>query len=87
MWTTLCTQYEGFGTVLEYNAVQQYMSMVHTYDDYSSLEEFIIAYQQSIQKLKGLKAMAPPEKWHTMNFIAAGMYSTGFSDVAGGLNA
>lgn len=68
MWTTLCTQYEGSGTVLEYNAVQHYMRMA--YDDYPSLEQFIIAFQQSIQKLNDLKC-APPDKWHPMNFIAA----------------
>ena len=68
MWKTLCTQYEGSGTVLEYNAIQEYMRLA--YDDYPSLEQFIIAFQQSIEKLTALN-VALPEKWYPMNFIVA----------------
>ena len=59
MWKTLCTQYEGSGTVLEYNAIQEYMRLA--YDDYPSLEQFIIGFQQAIDKLITLD-IAPPEK-------------------------
>ena len=67
MWKTLCTQYEGSGTVLEYNAIQEYMRLA--YDDYPSLEQFIIGFQQAIDKLITLD-IALPEKWYPMNFIA-----------------
>jgi hypothetical protein len=37
MWKTLCAQYEGSGTVLEYNTVQEYIHLVYSYNDYASL--------------------------------------------------
>jgi hypothetical protein len=71
MWKTLCAQYEGSGTVLEYNTVQEYIHLVHSYNNYASLQEFIIDFQKAIQKLKDLPDMAPPDKWHVINFIAS----------------
>jgi hypothetical protein len=35
------------------------------------LQEFIIDFQKAIQKLKDLLDMAPPDKWHVINFIAS----------------
>jgi hypothetical protein len=37
MWKTLCAQYKDSGTVLEYNTVQEYIHLVHSYDNYASL--------------------------------------------------
>ena len=41
-----------------YNAIVQYTNL--KYDDYTSLEKFIVAFRQLIDKLKTLK-IEPPE--------------------------
>jgi hypothetical protein len=38
------------------------MHLVHSYNNYASLQEFIIDFQKTIQKLKDLPDMAPPDK-------------------------
>ena len=68
MWESLQHQYEGSGTVLEYNAIQTYVSM--KYDDYTSLEKFVVAFKLSIAKLDALE-IAPPQQWNPVMFIAA----------------
>src|SRR6266498_3781863 len=65
MWTTLEAQYKGSGTTLMYNAIVQYTNL--KYNDYTSLEKFIVAFRQSIDKLKTLK-IEPPESWHPILF-------------------
>ena len=45
------------------------MHLVYSYNNYTSLQEFIIDFQKAIQKLKDLLDMAPPNKWHVINFI------------------
>lgn len=68
MWLTLQRHYEGSGVVLEYQAITTYTNL--RYEDFSSLESFIIAFKKSIEKLQTLK-IQPPEKWHPIMFIAA----------------
>ena len=45
------------------------MHLVYSYNNYALLQEFIIDFQKAIQKLKDLLDMAPPDKWHVINFI------------------
>lgn len=45
MWKTLQTQYEGTGAVLNYNAIKEYTRI--KYEDYNSLEKFIIAFKNN----------------------------------------
>ena len=52
MWMTLQQQYEGTGAVLNYNAIEEYTRI--KYEDYTSLEKFIIAFKKSIEKLATL---------------------------------
>ncbi|XMA13681.1 hypothetical protein WAI453_006472 [Rhynchosporium graminicola] len=68
MWEALQAQYEGGGNVLVYNAIQDYVKL--QYNDFNSLEKFIIAFKLSIVKLETLM-MAPPPAWHPIMFIAA----------------
>jgi hypothetical protein len=58
MWSTLQTHYEGSGTVLKYQALETYTRI--RYEDYNSLEQFIVAFKKAIEKLSKLK-MVPPE--------------------------
>lgn len=68
MWATLQIQYEGTGAVLNYNAIEQYTRI--KYEDYTSLEHFIIAFKKSIEKLATLQ-ISPPDSWHPLLFIMA----------------
>ncbi|EKD11974.1 hypothetical protein MBM_09837 [Drepanopeziza brunnea f. sp. 'multigermtubi' MB_m1] len=68
MWEALQHQYEGSGTVLEYNAIQTYVTA--KYEDFSSLEQFVMAFKTSITKLEALD-IAPPAQWNPVMFIAA----------------
>ncbi|CZS92400.1 uncharacterized protein RAG0_02842 [Rhynchosporium agropyri] len=68
MWEALQAQYEGRGNVLVYNAIQDYVKL--QYNDFNSLEKFVVAFKLSIVKLESLK-MAPPPAWHPIMFIAA----------------
>ncbi|KAK6586176.1 hypothetical protein PZA11_001233 [Diplocarpon coronariae] len=67
MWEALQKQYEGSGTVLEYNAIQTYVTI--KYDDFNSLEAYVVAFRLSITKLEALDS-APPSHWHPIMFIA-----------------
>jgi hypothetical protein len=70
MWTTLQTQYEGSGQVVLYTAIVKFHSI--SYDDYTNLDSFVIAYQQSIDKIRTIKQTAAvPEDWIPIIFIKA----------------
>ena len=68
MWVTLQNQYEGSGTVLNYNAIEAYVRI--KYEDYPNLEQFIIAFKGAIEKLASLD-ISPPDSWHPLLFIMA----------------
>uniref|UniRef100_A0A1E1L9Q9 GAG-pre-integrase domain-containing protein n=1 Tax=Rhynchosporium agropyri TaxID=914238 RepID=A0A1E1L9Q9_9HELO len=68
IWEALQAQYEGGGNILVYNAIQDYVKL--QYNDFNSLEKFIIAFKLSIIKLETL-IIAPPPAWHPIMFIAA----------------
>lgn len=68
MWNTLQKQYEGSGVVLKFQAVQDYMLI--RYDDYTSLELFVIAFRKNIERLSNM-GCAPPEEWHPIAFVTA----------------
>ena len=46
---TLQQQYEGTKVVLNYNTIKEYTRI--KYEDYTSLEKFIIAFKKLIKKL------------------------------------
>ena len=68
MWKALQHQYEGTGIVLEYHAIQNYVSI--KYDDFTSLESFAVAFNRNIERLTNLN-IPPPKQWHANMFIAA----------------
>ena len=65
MWEMLANQYESSGVVLNQQAISQYIKM--DYADHNSMDEFIIAFQKSIDTLNTLK-IAPPDSWYTLVF-------------------
>ena len=68
MWTTLQTQYEGTGAVLNYNVIKSYMKI--KYNNYPNLKHFIIVFKKAIEKLANLD-ISPPKSWHPILFIMA----------------
>ena len=67
MWELLQKEYEGSGTVLNYQAIQAYVTI--KYDHYDSLDAFILAFKKSIKRLRVLK-LEPLKEWHPLMFIA-----------------
>lgn len=68
MWTLLTSHYEGSGVVLNYNAIVDYNSI--RYENFSSLEQFVIAFKLAIERLATLK-LEPPKEWHPILFVNA----------------
>ena len=50
MWQELKREYEGSGTILEYNAILTYTNM--KYDSYSTLKAYVLAFKKLIKKLR-----------------------------------
>jgi hypothetical protein len=68
MWRALQQQYEGLGSVLKYNAIQDYVHL--KYENFSSLDTFIIAVREAIDKLESLQC-PPHDDWLPVMFIAS----------------
>lgn len=68
MWDSLANQYESSGIVLNQQAIAKYIKM--RYSDYSTIDEFIIAFQNAIDTLNRLN-IAPPDSWHPLVFLEA----------------
>ena len=68
MWDSLANQYESSGIVLNQQAIAKYIRI--RYSDYSTVDEFIIAFQSAIDTLNRLN-IAPPDSWHPLVFLEA----------------
>ena len=68
MWGALQQQYEGLGLVLKYNAIQDYVYL--KYENFTSLDTFIIAVHEAIKKLKNLQCLPYDDQLPIM-FIAS----------------
>jgi hypothetical protein len=68
MWRALPQQYEGSGSVLKYNSIQDYVHL--KYENFSSLDTFIIAVREAIDKLESLQC-PPHDDWIPVMFIAS----------------
>ena len=68
MWETLANQYESSGTVLNQQAIAKYIKM--DYKEYESMDDFILAFQKSVDMLNTLE-ISPPESWHPLVFLEA----------------
>jgi hypothetical protein len=55
MWTILQSHYEGSGAVLNFNAIEAYTNI--KYDDFINLEQFVIRFKKSIDKLAKLEIL------------------------------
>lgn len=66
MWLALETQYQGQGVVLNYNAIVDMIT--DKYENYSSLESFVISFQSKLAKLKELD-IGVPQAWEPILFI------------------
>ena len=51
-WEALELNYEGKGNVLKYNAIMHFINI--KYEDFSSLDNFIIGFQRALEKLTTL---------------------------------
>jgi len=68
MWMLLQSQYKGSGAVLNYNAIEAYTNI--KYAHFANLEQFVIGFKKSIDKLAKLE-ISPPTSWHPIRFIMA----------------
>jgi len=65
MWNVLCKTYEGSGPVLEVNAFNAWRHI--KYEDYSSLEEFLVAFNRAMDKINALNITVV--KMHILSFL------------------
>jgi hypothetical protein len=65
-WQALELNYEVKGNVLKYNAIMHFINI--KYEDFSSLDNFIIGFRKSLEKLTTLQT-APPDEWGPWVFI------------------
>ena len=68
IWRAIQQQYEGSGSVLKYNAIQDYVHL--KYENFSLLDTFIIAVHEAIDKLDSLQC-PPHDDWLPVMFIAS----------------